>query len=228
MEALRVKLNNIRCRNEDQNHYFYPHRAIYELINSDITQKILEFYRVKPYEIKEAGSYIAERGGRRVFAILVLLKEPQIFPKFIKDDNLQNSDLDHRLPYTREKLEELLEAPISHEFWDKQWEFTAPFFSPSSFARVLPDEFILPFLNKDKLLKKGAFGKVFEIEIERSYLPSGLPWQGKVYHDNHSVEYAFRLIDSRWSAKNLMLRTKLKLTQTISMRKNYIISLCSD
>jgi hypothetical protein len=182
LEDLHVKLNDIRCKNEDQNHYFFPHQAVCELIDPGIVRKTLGVgsNRVEPYDLEEAARYIDERGGRRTFAILVLLKRPDLFPNFIKDDQLQGSDPDHKLPYGQEKLEALLCPPVSHEFWDKQWEFTAPFFSESLFARVLPDEFILPFLKKDKLLGTGALGRVFEIVIERSYLPSGSSWQGEV------------------------------------------------
>lgn len=180
MEELHVKLNEIRCRNEDQNHYFYPHQAVCELIEPSVVHKTLEGKKIKPYEAEEAAHYVIERGGRRTFAILILLRMPHLFPRFIKDDKLQHADLDHKMPYGIEKLEQLLPPPASHEFWDKQWEFTAPFFSESLFARVLPDEFILSFLKKDKLLGTGALGQVFEILIEPSYLPAGPSWQGKV------------------------------------------------
>ncbi len=180
IDDLHVKLNKIRCRNEDQNNYFYPHQAVRQLINPSVVRKTLKSKHIKPYEVEEAARYLLERGGCRTFAILVLLQRPHLFPQFIKDDRLQHADLDHRMPYSLEKLEGLLSPPISSEFWDKQWEFTAPFFSESSFARVLPDEFVLPFLKKDTLVGTGALGHVYEIVIEPSYLPASPSWQGQV------------------------------------------------
>ena len=179
MDKLRGRLIDVRCRNDEQNHYFYPHESVHGLITSEIVRKVLVDNRVKPYELESAARYSADIGGRRIFAILVLIQQPQLYLEFIRNDKLQRGDPDHKLPYGKEQLKRLLPFPTSEEFWDKQWEFTAPFFSESVIARVLPDEFILPYLKKE-YLGEGALGQVFKIQIEQSYLPVDSSWQGEV------------------------------------------------
>ena len=179
MEDFRGKLMDTRCRNRQQNHYFYPHQAVHELITPKVVYEILGDSTFKPYAIESAAKYLFDIGGRRIFAILALIQRPHLFLDFIKDDQLQRGDPDHKLPFKKGQLNHLLPSPTSEEFWDKQWEFTAPFFSDSVFARVLPDEFVLPFL-KEEDLGEGALGRVYNIQIEQSYLPPGPSWQGEV------------------------------------------------
>lgn len=179
MEDFRRQLMGIRCRNNKQNHYFYPHRIVHQLVTSKVIHEILKNEKVEPYAIKSAAQYLLNTGGRRIFAILALVQRPQLILHFIKDDQLQQGDPDHKLPFKKELLEDLIPSPTSEDFWDKQWEFTAPFFSESVFARVLPDEFILPFLNEEDF-GEGALGRVYKVQIEQSYLPPGPSWQGEV------------------------------------------------
>jgi hypothetical protein len=179
MEDFREKLIDTRSRNKTQNHYFYPHQAVHDLITPEVVYKILENDKFEPYTIDSAAQYLINVGGRRIFAILALIQRPHLFLNFIKDDQLQRGDPDHKLPFEKGQLKQLLPSPTSEEFWDKQWEFTAPFFSESVFARVLPDEFILPFL-KEEDLGEGALGIVYNVQIEQSYLPPGSSWHGEV------------------------------------------------
>ena len=183
MDKLRGKLIDIRCRNNDQNHYFYPHQAVHELISPRVIHEIFTDQKLEPFAIDSAVQYLADVGGSRIFAILILIQRPHLFLEFIKDDQLQRRDPDHKLPYKKEELKHLLPSPTSEEFWDKQWEFTAPFFLESVVARVLPNEFVLPFL-KENDLGEGSFGRVSNVQIEQSYLPSGSSWQGEVRSDN--------------------------------------------
>ena len=179
MEDFRGKLIKTRCRNNSQNHYFYPHQAVRELFTPNIVYEIFRDQNIEPHAIEPAVRYLLDVGGRRIFAILALIRGSHLFLDFIKDDKLQRGDPDYKLPFNKDQLEGLLPFPTSTEFWDKQWEFTAPFFSESVFARVLPPEFILPFLNEEDL-GEGALGRVYNVQIEQSYLPCGPSWRGEV------------------------------------------------
>lgn len=179
MDDFRAKLLDIRCRNNSQNHYFYPHQAVHELVTSKVIYNILRNHEFEPFATESIVQYLEDTGGRRIFAILTLIQRPYLILNFIKDDQLQRGDPDHKLPFNENQLKDLLPPPTSTEFWDKQWEFTAPFFSESVFARVLPDEFILPFLDEE-LVAEGALGRVYKVQIEQSYLPPGTSWQGEV------------------------------------------------
>lgn len=176
MEDFRQKLMETRRRNEYQNHYFYPHQAVHDLVMSENVHGLLKHNKLKPYMIDSAVHYLIKIGGRRIFAILALIQRPHLFSAFIENDQLQRGDPDHKLPFKKEQLKDLLPPTTLEDFWDKQWEFTAPFFSESVFARVLPDEFVLPFL-KEEELGEGSLGRVYTVQIEQSYLPPGPSWQ---------------------------------------------------
>ena len=179
MDDLRRLLFEIRCRNESQNHYFYPHAKVEKLVSPEAVRRVLAECKVEPYRIHEASQYITDIGGHRIFAILVLIQAPNRFIDSIKHDSLQHSNPDHKLPIKLEQLQ-WLSAVAAQEFYDRQWEFTAPFFSESALERVLPDNFVLPFLGKEIALGEGAFGQVFQINIEQSYRSSGALWQKEV------------------------------------------------
>lgn len=129
------------------------------------------------YHVNEVVQIIIN-GAWNVFAILFLMRQPQCILSFIKADRLQRSTIDHKLPYELGKLKEILNTAVAQEFYDKQWGFTAPFFSGSIFTRIIPDDFVLPFLS-DTELGEGSFGRVHKIQVERSYQQFGL----EPYHE---------------------------------------------
>ena len=123
------------------------------------------------YHVNEAVETI-RNGAWNVFAILILIKQPQCIVSFIEDDRMQRGPVDHHLPFELTRLEELLERVVAQDFHDKQWEFTASSFSGSVFTRVLLDDFVLPFFS-DEELGEGSFGAVHRIQVERSYQQFG-------------------------------------------------------
>jgi hypothetical protein len=80
---------------------------------------------------------------------------------------MQRGPIDHHLPFEFTKLEKLLGLLVAEEFYDKQWEFTAPSFSGSVIPRKLPNEFVLPFVSDEWVGE--SFGAVHRIQVERSY-----------------------------------------------------------
>lgn len=138
---------------------------------SESVRKVLLDSQMEMYHVNEAVEII-KNGAWNVFAILVLIKQPRRIVSFIEDDRMQRGPIDHHLPFELTKLEELLDPMVAQDFHDKQWEFTAPSFSGSVFTRILPDDFVLPFLS-DKELGEGSFGTVHRIQVERSYQQFG-------------------------------------------------------
>ena len=55
-----------------------------------------------------------------ICAILVLIQRPRLVLEFIKDDQLQRRDPDHKLPNKNENLKYILPSPTLEEFRDKQ------------------------------------------------------------------------------------------------------------
>jgi len=172
MDNLRRSLLQRRRKNA-ANHSFTPSHLVREVMEAEVVREALLVTKMQPYEIDEAVTIIPTSAWN-VFAILIMMKEPQYILNFIKADRLQRSTIDDKLPFDRDVLEKALEDPIrAEEFYDTQWGFSAPLFSGSIFTRILPDEFVLPFLKDDDELGEGSFGKVYKIQAEHSYQKFG-------------------------------------------------------
>ncbi len=72
------------------------------------------------------------------------------------------------MSFIADQLKDLLDEMMTQNFHDKQWEFTASFFSESVFTRILSDDFVLSFLSDEKF-KKRSFETVHRIQVEHSY-----------------------------------------------------------
>lgn len=178
MEKLREGLHKVRQVNPTTNHYFTPNYRVHETLTPELVRQSLLECAVEQHQVDEAIQIILE-GAWNVYAILVMIRKPQYILAFIKDDHLQRSTIDDKLPLDVEKLKKVLNDPVTaEEFYDRQWGFTAPLFSKSVFIRSLPDQFILPFL-ADVKLGEGSFGKVYKIQVEHSFQSFG----GEPYHE---------------------------------------------
>ena len=166
MDTLYSSISKTRRKNADRR-YFAPSHLVREVMTSESIRIVLLDSQVRMHHVEEAVEII-RNGAWNVFAILVLIKQPWSIVGFIEDDLMQRGPIDHHLPFELTKLQQLLGETVAQDFHDKQWEFTAPFFSGSVFKRVLPDDFVLPFLS-DTDLSEGSFGAVHQIQVERSY-----------------------------------------------------------
>ena len=171
MDTLYSSISKIRRKNAVDFRYFVPSHKVREVMASESVREALLDSQMETYHVNEAVEII-NNGAWNVFAILVLLKQPWSIVNFIKDDRMQRGPIDHHLPFELTKLQELLGLMVAQDFHDKQWEFTAPSFSGSVFTRILPRDFVLPFLS-DEDLGEGSFGTVHRIEVERSYQQFG-------------------------------------------------------
>jgi hypothetical protein len=118
---------------------------------------------IPSYRTRETTDAII-RGAHRTFVILILMRKPELISTFIEHDQLQHSQLDHKLPHRREYLEALLPDNVAGEFEKKQWELTCPVFHTQVFPRVLEDNIILPF-TQDRKIGYGGFGDVYEVTL---------------------------------------------------------------
>lgn len=77
----------------------------------------------------------------------------------------QSSELrDDRDLQTFDRASQVWTAPRILDFYDKQWRFLSPVFSPSQSNYDLDNNEILPFTKKGNV-RKGAFGQVFKVKI---------------------------------------------------------------
>jgi len=167
MEQLRESINALRRKNY-QGRYFVPEDALFRLLQRDKIREALKG-KTQHYELEELVEIIFS-GARKIFAILVLNHYEQYITRFVEHDQLQStqSPLDHKLPFELEPLQILMTPGHAQLFDEKQWEFTAPVFTPSVLRRSLKFDTILPFI-KEKEVGTGGFGTVYTIEIEPSH-----------------------------------------------------------
>ena len=166
MDSLYASLSKIRRKNADRR-YFAPSHLVRETMTSESVRNVLIDNQIELHHVNEVVEII-KSGAWNIFAILVLIKQPGSIISFIEDDRMQRGPMDHRLPFELSKLQDILDETMAQDFQDKQWEFTAPFFSGSVFKRLLPDDFVMPFLS-DKEVGEGSFGVVHQIQVEHSY-----------------------------------------------------------
>lgn len=162
--SLRQQIIDIRKPIANTSLKFVPHRSILALLSPETISTALYSTATSPLHIPSLTQHIIA-GGRKVFAILVLLKseEAQI-EQFIKHDQLAPTSLDSRLPFTLEALETIV-PNIAGEFFEKQWEFCAPIFSKGVLHRELHNSIHLPFVS-EKNIDSGGFGDVYCFELD--------------------------------------------------------------
>ncbi|KAI4215894.1 MAG: hypothetical protein LQ351_001882 [Letrouitia transgressa] len=153
METLYSLISKTRRKNAVDFRYFAPSHRVREVLTIDNIRSALLHSGIEIHHVNEAIEII-KTSAWNVFAILILIKQPQNIVNFIQDDRMQRGPIDHSLPFELSKLEELLDEQVAHDFYDRQWEFTAPTFSGSVFTRVLPDDFVLPFLSDVEVVRK--------------------------------------------------------------------------
>ena len=174
---LRSQIQGLRIYTDNQSCCFIPQKSLYNLLTMDkIRLALTNCNDIPPYHIDELVETIL-RGGRKIFAILVLLKgEEKHISRFVRSDGFQRRALDNKLPFSEEALDQMLPQDAVHDFYRLQWEFLAPTFAKGILHRVLDPRICLPFLRQRDTEKEGGFGHIYEVEIhpEHSQLPLAL------------------------------------------------------
>lgn len=119
---------------------------------------------LRPEESPEVVQFIM-KGARKIFAILILIREERTILKFIENDQYSKSNLDDKIPFSMETLRNI-DPDIAEFFYIQQWEFSTPYITGDISHRVLDENVVLPFL-QEKFLAEGSFGVVHEVVIHR-------------------------------------------------------------
>ena len=107
--------------------------------------------------------------GLRVFATLLSFSRPGLIQNFKETDHFAHSQLDSKLPLSKDSLGLILgDEKLSTRFYKHQWRFLAPFFRADQSHRELPDHVILPFTRCEPL-GEGSFGEVHKMTMAASY-----------------------------------------------------------
>lgn len=167
MDELQRAVRKLRTPNFQTIPKFVPQESLYKLITEDAVKRVLGSSIAKQH-LQETVEAIVP-GTRKIFAILVLSGTPDLITRFIEDDQLQQTNLDHRLPYSLDQLRKILPQDDAVDcFYERQWEFTAPIFSGKLISRYLDDQTILPFIHCKKI-GHGGFGIVYELTLHQDY-----------------------------------------------------------
>lgn len=143
-----------------------PEGALDSLLTVQEIEFAVKVFKTQLHRHGEAVKLIIQ-GGRKTFAILVTIYKPEFIFSFIESDQLQKHYIDSKLPYgTKAELERIMFKAIVADFYDKQWEFTAPVFSGRSGHRCLHERIVLPFtasLPRGEV--EGSFGSIYEVKL---------------------------------------------------------------
>jgi len=178
MAELRKQVQSLRCEVAGGDQKFVPHQSLYRIMTRDVVLDAVNKIKDVPWYSKEETVYWIMAGGRRIFAILILLKnEESSISHFIKHDRFQNSPLDERLPFSKETLSSMI-PNIADDFYERQWEFVAPILHRNVVHRLLPDKVRLPFIH-NQMIGEGGFGFVYEIQLHPDHQTTPLiPQEG--------------------------------------------------
>ncbi len=156
-DILLLRISNFESR------YFVPYQSLHKLMSRDFVNKVIDscdFPIFRKAEIVE----IVMRGARRILAILIILRQENMFLQLVATDHFRSVDLDCKLPLSPTDLSKILEtAVVAKEFYDIQWTFIPPEFTYSAIHRSLDANTILPFIGDPKELGEGGFGVITEV-----------------------------------------------------------------
>ncbi|KAL9032562.1 MAG: hypothetical protein Q9180_006432, partial [Flavoplaca navasiana] len=167
MDTLRDAIHLLRWECADSRSAFVPAASLDEVLTVEKIRSTLRTSMVQLHRENEAISTI-RYGGQKTFAILVMIHKPHSIIAFVEKDQLQTTAIDSRLPYSKADLDKILPVADSVDFFERQWEFTAPVFRRRTGHRCLYDRTVFPFL-KSTDHGKGASGDVYMVKIHRSH-----------------------------------------------------------
>jgi hypothetical protein len=170
-DELLEKLESVRFANKNfEDRHFIPDDDLIDVISEPAVKLSLKRLAIPLHEIQDLTNDIL-RGARRCFAILVLIRCGKAISAFVRDDSLQLSDPDDRLPYTSEALQRIFKKGATSlmikNFLERQWEFVIPIMRQHAIFRTLDKKVILPFLHEE-LIGEGAMGTAWKIKLHPS------------------------------------------------------------
>jgi hypothetical protein len=143
--------------------YFVPTKDLEELLSKPSIQDILNRCGIEAQHRDETSSIILS-GARKIFSILILMKDEALIRKFIEHDQFQFKDLDAKLPLSESALQRIIGNGPAKRFYRKQWMFVSPYFRNDLRHRILEHDVVLPFIDSS-FVGRGGFGTVSEVTL---------------------------------------------------------------
>ncbi|KAK0511849.1 hypothetical protein JMJ35_005699 [Cladonia borealis] len=175
---MRAELEDLEVQNYEQK-CFIPPDALKNLLPESrvatIIHALSERGEIKVWQQPELIRIIVDN-GLRVFATLLSFSQPGLIQNFLESDHFAHSQLDSRLPLSKDSLGLIIQnEKLSARFYKHQWKFLAPFFRAGQSHRELQDNVVLPF-TKCERLGEGCFGEVHKMTMaaaHQSVVPEG-------------------------------------------------------
>lgn len=128
---MRVELEDLEIQNYEQK-CFIPPDALKNLLPESrvatLIHTLSEMGKIKVWQQPELIRIVVDN-GLRVFATLLSFSQPELIQKFKETDHFAHSQLDSRLPLSKDPLGLILQdEKLSARFYKHQWRFLAPFF----------------------------------------------------------------------------------------------------
>ena len=169
MESLRDNILSLRCEGSDRRSWFVPEDALDRIITTAAIRAALRDSGAQPHREPENIELISQ-GGKKTFAILISIYKAARIVNFIENEQLQKAGIDSKLPYgSMGDLERTLPKIDAMDFFEKQWEFTAPVFRCRSGHRCLYERTVFPFV-ESKFQDEGSFGNVYKEKLHKSHI----------------------------------------------------------
>ncbi len=165
VDDLRARILDIRQTNYDFRP-FVPQNDLYRLLTLPVVSSTLKNSGVDKSRLSDLAQSVYQ-GARKVFAVLVILKQVQYTLDLVGHDQFR--DLDQQLPFDQDEIQrKVVQGSIASDFYDQQWQFLAPVFS----KRLLPHELVirtpLPITERVKI-GSGSFEEAYKIRIHTSH-----------------------------------------------------------
>lgn len=158
-EKLRAsQIQAIKMKN-DEDRWFVPDEALYNLITAPVVRATLQESSIETYYYDHIVQRVTSgdqgtAAGQATFAILVEIDAVDKLFKLMTFD-LYRTTLDAKLPRTcMPELNEIFESRrLAESFYYKQWEYVTPRFMRGSLHLRLDNQAILPFTTSKPISK---------------------------------------------------------------------------
>jgi serine/threonine protein kinase len=190
MASLRDRLRGLRTKSTS-GRYFIPDGEVENLMSEDVVRDAVSKLKIDRVNLPEV-STVVSRGGKKTFAILVMLREEATVWDLMKQDQFTGVTLDAKLPWSYDALRQIVGAQVevAKEFVELQWEFIPPVFDKLKGHRLLHDDIVLPYISELRLSKtEGSFGAIFKTEVYARHLPQWSSSQPAVSQVSQVVDF---------------------------------------
>ena len=173
LNTLRDRFNKAYIHKPD-GRWFIPDSKLFEVLEDEDgnLEQCLREGQIPEVERDEVLMLIRD-GAQKMFAIVVLMQyhPVRLILKFMRKDQMLQTSLDARLPFSLNDLNRILQdKSLAHEFDRGQWEVLSPLFRPDRSHRELEAKTILPFVREEPIPgAKGGFGIVSKVTLHEAH-----------------------------------------------------------